>query len=364
MTLSPVCGQEEGTGPGPPAALASGQRVTAASTAPGTCGGHGGPSRFQVPEKVPQNLSTKRDPGAVSVLTLPQQFFSPCPFQYRGTFNTSTHVPTRPRRHSRVLQWAPRFHPRCKECSTQKMCFFSTFSMLFGSSREPGQRKSKTVKEEKADRQAGASVKQGLVFAPRWDAPNGVGGSDAGGGFAGSPSRRPRTQVMANSSHRIAWIWHTALPEAAGARPAAGLLRTSIAHPTLRSRGMPSKVPTGCCSNPQFSMWGSDPRLQAPQADPHRRAERRSPESAPTAKASSSLNPCHMNDASSNKARYHNINNIYFQAKLQPGLLIPVIKANGSSVIIFASLEPNVCVLKPRIIFFFIAASREGGGSG
>lgn len=48
-----------------------------------------------------------------------------------------------------------------------------------------------------------------------------------------------------------------------------------------------------------------------------------------------------MNDASSNRARCHNINNIYFQAKLQPGLLIPVIKANGSSVLISASPEPT-----------------------
>lgn len=67
-----------------------------------------------------------------------------------------------------------------------------------------------------------------------------------------------------------------------------------------------------------------------------------------------------MNDASSNKAQYHNINNIYFQAKLQPGLLIPVIKANGSSVI-FASLEQVAHVLKPRIIFFSLQPPEKGG---
>lgn len=79
-----------------------------------------------------------------------------------------------------------------------------------------------------------------------------------------------------------------------------------------------------------------------------------------TGKVSSSLNPHQMNDASSNKAQYHNINNIYFQAKLQPGLLIPVIKANGSSVIIFASLEPTVRALKPCIIFFLLQPPRKG----
>lgn len=120
--------------------------------------------------------------------------------------------------------------------------------------------------------------------------------------------------------------------------------------------GCPAKCRPVAPANPKFPVWGSAPRLHAPQADPHTRAERRSSESVPTAKASSSLNPYQMNDASSNKTQYHNINNIYFQAKLQPGLLIPVIKANGSSVIIAASLEPTVRVLKPCIIFFFIAA--------
>lgn len=68
-----------------------------------------------------------------------------------------------------------------------------------------------------------------------------------------------------------------------------------------------------------------------------------------------------MNDASSNKTQYHNINNIYFQAKLQPGLLIPVIKANGSSAIISASLEPTVHVLKQCIIFFLSQPAEKQG---
>lgn len=58
---------------------------------------------------------------------------------------------------------------------------FSTFSVLLGSPWEPGQCKSKPAKEEKADQQAGGSAKQGSVFAPRWVANDGVGGSDAGG---------------------------------------------------------------------------------------------------------------------------------------------------------------------------------------
>lgn len=41
---------------------------------PGTCSGHGGPSCFQVPEKVLQNLSTKRASKAVCPLTLPSSF--------------------------------------------------------------------------------------------------------------------------------------------------------------------------------------------------------------------------------------------------------------------------------------------------
>jgi len=53
--------------------------------------------------------------------------------------------------------------------------------MLFSSPGEPGQRKTKTAKEEKAEQQAGASAKQGMVFAPGWVAPNGAGGSEAGG---------------------------------------------------------------------------------------------------------------------------------------------------------------------------------------
>lgn len=73
-----------------------------------------------------------------------------------------------------------------------------------------------------------------------------------------------------------------------------------------------------------------------------------------------------MNDASSNRAQCHNINNIYFQAKLQPGLLIPVIKANGSSVLISASLEPTGRVWKLYLFFFgffffFLATSWEEG---
>lgn len=66
---------------------------------------------------------------------------------------------------------------------------------------------------------------------------------------------------------------------------------------------------------------------------------------SPTLQESSSLNPRQTNDASSNKPRYHDINNIYFQAKPQPGLLIPVIKANGSSVISFASPQAAPYVL-------------------
>lgn len=58
---------------------------------------------------------------------------------------------------------------------------FSTFSTLLGSPWELGQCKSKTAKEEKAEQQAGANAKQGTVFAPRWVAPNRVGGSDTGG---------------------------------------------------------------------------------------------------------------------------------------------------------------------------------------
>lgn len=122
-----------------------------------------------------------RDSGAASPLTLPQQFSSPCPFRYQGAFNTSTHVPTRPRRYNIVPQCAPGFHSHCKECSTHKKYAFSTFSMLFDSPWESGQCKSKTMKKEKEDQQAGARAKQGMVFAPRWVAPNRVGGSDAGG---------------------------------------------------------------------------------------------------------------------------------------------------------------------------------------
>lgn len=69
---------------------------------------------------------------------------------------------------------------------------------------------------------------------------------------------------------------------------------------------------------------------------------------SPTLQESSSLNPRQMNDASSNKPRYHDINNIYFQAKPQPGLLIPVIKANGSCYQLCipagSSLRSDLCV--------------------
>lgn len=75
------------------------------------------------------------------------------------------------------------------------------------------------------------------------------------------------------------------------------------------------------------------------------KAEHRSPLHS----KSSSLNPRQMNNASSNKPRYHDINNIYFQAKLQPGLLIPVIKANGSSVISFASQQAAPCLPIPFV---------------
>lgn len=61
-----------------------------------------------------------------------------------------------------------------------------------------------------------------------------------------------------------------------------------------------------------------------------------------------------MNDASSNRAQCHNINNIYSQAKLQPGLLIPVIKANGSSVLISASPEPTGSVWKLYVFSFSV----------
>jgi len=164
--------------------------------------------------------------------------------------------------------------------------------------------------------------------------------------------------VTAKSSHRIARIRHS---PAGGCGAAADQHRPpSAALPG----GCPAKCPRDAAAAPPFSAWGSDPRPHVPRADPHQRAERRSPESAPTAKASSSLNPYQMNDASSNKAQYHNINNIYFRAKLQPGLLIPVIKENGSSVRFFASLEPTVRVLKPWVIFFFFIAASRGGGSG
>lgn len=161
---------------------------------------------------------------------------------------------------------------------------------------------------------------------------------------------------MANSFHRIA-RYSRALRGCCG--PASW---ARITHQCCSAGACPAKSPQDAYSNPQFSTWGSDPWLHVPHvSDPHGRAAHGSPESALTAGAGSSLNPHQMNDASSNKAQYHNINNIYFQAKLQPGLLIPVIKANGSSVIIFASLEPTVRDLKPCIIFSLLQPPGKGG---
>lgn len=231
MTSSPVCGQEEGTGLGPPAVLASRTRGSAARTAPGTRSGHRAPSPFQVPEKVPQNLSTKRDAGAVKPLTFPRRFFSPRPFQRRAP---PAHAYPRGRGGAaESRKGLLGFTFAAKDASANKTCFFHVQGASWLSRGAGAAQKARLGRRRKQSSRLEAVPSRG------WHPHPGLGCSLTGlagllqGGFGGSAARSARTHAGGwQTAPTASPGYGTALPEAAAARPAAGLLRMSITHPT------------------------------------------------------------------------------------------------------------------------------------
>lgn len=128
----------------------------------------------------------------------------------------------------------------------QIKCAFPASNMLLGSPWELGQCRSETVNEQKTEEQAGARAKQGMVFAAR-----GFGRGDVEG-----LCWKPTLQTGDGKQlppHR------PGMAQLCQVRPVLAQLQMNIAHPTLLSWGMPSKVPPSCSSKPQILRVGLSP---------------------------------------------------------------------------------------------------------